>query len=162
MSLKFTIRKIKENDIENCIYLFQQTVHSVNKKDYTTQQLNAWAPLVEPKLIDNYSYWESLLKNISYVAESNNQLVGFGDITSEGYLDRLFIHKDFQKLGIATAIVEKLENEAITHGVEEITTHASITAKPFFEKMGFAVFKEQQWPIRGVKLANFIMKKKVN
>lgn len=159
---ELVLRKIQQNDIEKCISLFQQTVHSVNQKDYTQEQLNAWAPLVEPKLIDNYLYWETLLKNIAYIAESNHELIGFGDITHEGYLDRLFIHKDFQRLGIATLIVETLENEAIKQGIKEITTHASITAKPFFEKMGFAVTKEQQWPILGIKLTNYVMKKRLS
>lgn len=159
MKLNILVRKIKNDEVDACITLFQETVHCVNVKDYTIEQLNAWAPLGEPHLVDNHSYWESLLKNISYVAEYNNSIVGFGDLTREGYLDRLFIHKDFQNYGVATAIVNNLEEEAKKHGIKEITTHASITAKSFFEKRGFVVVKEQQWPIRGVKLTNFVMKK---
>lgn len=40
-----------------------------------------------------------------------------------------------------------------------LSVYASITAKLFFEKKGFVVVKEQQWPIRGIKLTNFVMKK---
>ena len=36
-------------------------------------------------------------------------LVGFGDIDKTGYLDRLFVHADYQKKGIATAICNRLE-----------------------------------------------------
>lgn len=41
-----------------------------------------------------------------------------------------------------------------------ITTHASITAKPFFEKRGYIVVKEQQIERQGIFLTNFIMIKK--
>lgn len=157
--MKILVRKIKNDEIDACIALFQATVHSINSKDYTTKELNAWAPLVEPHLIDNYSYWEQLLTNISYVAEHNNSIIGFGDITNDGYLDRLFIHKDFQNCGVATAILNRLEEEARAQNIKEITTFASITARQFFEKREFVVVKEQQWPIRGVKLTNFVMKK---
>ena len=45
------------------------------------------------------------------------------------YLDRLYVHKDYQRRGIASAICDALE--ASMPG-KPITTHASITAKPFF------------------------------
>ncbi|MBT7088103.1 GNAT family N-acetyltransferase, partial [bacterium] len=44
-------------------------------------------------------------------------------------------------------------------GVKRVYTEASITAKPFFEKRGFKVIKEQQVEKRGVKLTNFQMEK---
>ena len=43
--------------------------------------------------------------------------------------------------------------------INEIKTEASITAKPFFEKMGYIVMKEQQKNVRGMILTNFVMKK---
>ena len=73
-----------------------------------------------------------------------------------GYLDRLYVHKDQQRQGIATAICDALESVSV---VNIFTTHASITARPFFEKRGYAVIKEQQVERRGVKLTNYIMKK---
>ena len=38
-------------------------------------------------------------------------------------------------------------------------THASITAKPFFEKRGYKVVKEQKIERQGIFLTNFLMKK---
>ena len=40
-----------------------------------------------------------------------------------------------------------------------VTTHASITARPFFEKRGYRVVKEQQVERHGVLLTNFVMEK---
>lgn len=58
----------------------------------------------------------------------NGIIVGFGDIDNTGYLDRLYVHKDYQNQGIAKAMCDKLEQH---NAYNEITTHASITAKPF-------------------------------
>jgi putative acetyltransferase len=114
------------------------------------------APKVKPEITPR---WKTLLENISYVAEYNNLIVGFGDLTVQGYLDRLFVHKNFQGQGIAAAIMERLESRGKALKIKEITTASSITAKPFFEKVGFAVVKEQHVEVRGEMLTNFVMKK---
>ncbi len=79
----------------------------------------------------------------------------FGDIDRSGYLDRLFVHSDYQRKGVATAICNQLEQEVQGH----IVTHASITARPFFEKRGYKVVKEQQVERQGILLTNFVMEK---
>lgn len=94
-------------------------------------------------------------EHYSIVAVENNVIVGFGDIDKTGYLDRLFVHADYQRKGIATAICDQLEQFV----KENITTHASITAKPFFEKRGYKVVKEQQVERYGIFLTNYVMVK---
>lgn len=58
----------------------------------------------------------------------NGEIVGFGDMDETGYLDRLYVHKDYQGQGIASAICDELERFAAG---KTFTTHASITAKLF-------------------------------
>lgn len=88
------------------------------------------------------------------MAVEKDVIVGFGDIDNTGYLDRLFVHKDYQGQGIATALCNKLECS-----FDIITTHASITAKPFFESRGYKVIKEQQVERQGTFLTNYVMEK---
>lgn len=72
-----------------------------------------------------------------------------------GYLDRLYVHKDHQGIGIATALCEKLEASVES---ATVTTHAFITARPFFEDRGYVVKKEQQ----GILLTNYVMEKQIS
>ena len=51
----------------------------------------------------------SFQEHYSIVAVDDEIIVGFGDIDRTGYLERLFVHKDYQGRGIATAICDKLE-----------------------------------------------------
>ena len=83
----------------------------------------------------------------------NGRIAGFGDIDETGYLDRLYVRADMQGEGVATAICDRLES--IVEGT--IVTHASITAKPFFEKRGYAIVREQQVERRGILLTNYVM-----
>ncbi len=154
--LPITLRQITEADLRECVALFQNTVHSINAKDYSAEQLEAWAPQSNLEVTER---WKSLLENVTYVAEYNKQIVGFGDLTHQGYLDRLFVHQNYQGLGIAGAIVKKLEACAHDLHIQELAVEASITAKPFFERYGFIIVKKQQVEIRGVMLTNFLMAK---
>jgi len=156
--MTISVRALKEEDVKKCIELFHDTVHTINSKDYTLEQVDVWAP----NYIDhNSTRWQSLLTNFSFVAEMNNKLVGFIDMTNSGYLDRLFVHKDFQGKGIATALLHQLEKRAKVKGISEISTEASITAKHFFEAKGFKVCEEQRKLFNGVTFINYLMKKKI-
>lgn len=143
------IRKYQPSDCRELTELFYNTVHIVNAKDYTEEQLNVWAS----GKVDLEKWNQSLQEHFSIVAVDNETIVGFGDIDDTGYLDRLFVHAKYQRKGIATAICEQLE-QAVPG---KIITHASITARPFFEKRGYRVFKEQPVERKGVFLKNFVM-----
>ena len=72
------------------------------------------------------------------------------------YLDRLYVSKDHQRLGIATAICDALEQQITAPSYQ---THASITAKPFFTHRGYCLIREQQVERQGIYLTNYVMEK---
>lgn len=145
------IREYQSADCEELTELFYNTVHTINAKDYTKEQLDVWAT----GQINLKKWNQSLQEHFSIVAVDDDVIVGFGDIDKTGYLDRVFVHSDYQGKGIATAICNQLE--AAVQG--SIVTHASITARPFFENRGYKVIKEQQVVRQGISLTNFIMEK---
>ena len=113
--------------------------------------MDAWAS----GTVDLEEWNRSFLRHHTIVAESGNEIVGFGDIDDTGYLDRLYVHKNHQGKGIA-AICGKLEEIA---GGKTISVHASITARPFFEHWGYRVIREQMVIRKGIPLTNFVMEK---
>lgn len=145
------IRKYKDGDLETVSRLFYETVHSVNAKDYTLKQLCAWANNADSLK----SRSDDLLKQYTLIAETGGVTVGVGSIDKSGYLDLLFVHRDYQNKGVATALCNELEK-----GFTVITTCASVTAKPFFESRGYCVVKEREAERAGVKLKNYEMRKK--
>ena len=146
------IREYREADGKETAELFYNTVHIVNAKDYTKEQLAVWANAQ----IDRNKWNQSFQKHYSIVAMIDDIIVGFGDIDQTGYLDRLYVHSNYQRKGIATAICNELE--AVVQ--EDIVTQASLTAKAFFEKRGYVVMKAQEVVREGISLTNYIMIKK--
>ena len=90
----------QQSDCKKLAELFYNTVHTVNAKDYTEEQLNAWAT----GEVDLEKWNQSLQEHFSVVAVDSGTIVGFGYIDKTGYLDRLFVHANNQRKGISTAI----------------------------------------------------------
>ena len=144
------IRRYRPADCAALADLFYATVHTINARDYTARQLDAWAD----GQLDLAAWNRSFLAHHSLVAVMDGGIVGFGDIDPSGYLDRLYVHRDHQREGIATALCDALER-AVQGPVE---THASITARGFFERRGYRVIRAQQVERHGVLLTNFVMR----
>ncbi len=147
------LRPYRPGDCAALARLFYDTVHTVNTRDYTPRQVNAWAG----GQVDLAAWERSFLARHTLIAWEGDLVLGFADMDGTGYLDRLYVHKDHQGRGIATMLCDALE-KACPGGV--YTTHASITARPFFEKRGYQVVRRQEVERRGVKLTNFLMEKK--
>lgn len=135
--------------------LFYDTVHTINAKDYSKAQLDVWAT----GNIDLEVWDKTFIKHTTYVVEVNELIVGFGDMNSLGYLDRLYVHKDYQGKGIATSIVDALESELSNKGVISFYTYASVSAMPFFQRRGYKVVRENIVVKGGVEIMNYEMKK---
>ena len=152
-ALAVTLRPYRPEDCPALAALFYETVHTVNAAHYTPAQLNAWAPACGPDL----AAWDkSFRAHRTLVAELDGRLAGFGDLDpAAGYLDRLYVHKDLQGRGVATALCNALEEAA----AGPVVTHASVTARPFFARRGYRVLRAQQVERRGVTLANYVMEK---
>lgn len=96
-------------------------------------------------------------RSVVLLAEEDDVLLGFASLDVEGGLiDHLYVHKDYQRRGIASALCDQLESWAIS---SVLSTEASLTAVRFFSARGYQLVRRQQVVRRGVMLANIIMKK---
>ena len=88
--------------------LFQNTVLAVNSKDYSQAEVEDWASCG-----DDLSNIEEMIKTHYFIVAVNqqSQIVGFSSITPQGYLHSMFVHKDFQGEGIATMLLEEIEDK---------------------------------------------------
>ncbi|HEV2601382.1 MAG TPA: GNAT family N-acetyltransferase [Candidatus Babeliales bacterium] len=164
MSFIIVIRPFSLSDTPALITLFRDAVHAINIQHYSPEQVAMWAPEEM-----NAEHWQNKLeswqkqftKNITFVAEIDGKIVGFADMTRDGYLDHLYIHKDYQGRWVAFRLLKAIEQAARDLGLEKITTDCSITAKVPAERVGFVVVKEQTVVKNGVSFINYAMEKKL-
>ncbi len=149
------IRLFQKQDSDRLAQLFHHTVREVNIRDYSSEQVKAWAP----DDINFIDWSESCTKKFTYVAEEESEIIGFGQLEANGHIDCFFCHKDYQRCGVGTRLYRAIEAKALELRIEHLFVEASITARAFFKNRGFAVVKEQQVTFRGESFTNFVMEK---
>ena len=151
------IRYYEAGDAPEIVRLFFETVRSVNRANYSDEQLEAWAPGVP----DPEEWHARMAGRRTLVAEEGGEVVGFAELEYDGRLDMLYVRKDAVGRGVGRRLYEAVEREARGQGLGWIFTEASITARPFFEQQGFRVVREQMVSRRGVSMTNLVMEKEL-
>lgn len=156
--MTINIRAYQSDDADHLYQLFYHTIRHINCRDYSQSQVEAWAPDDR----DMVKWRENMAKINPYVVElaaPEKKIVAYADIQADGYIDHFFCHHQYQGQGIARQLMQHLLSTAKEMKLEKAYAHVSITARPFFEKAGFCLVKEQQVSVREQILTNFIMEK---
>ena len=122
----FDIRRYKPGDLAGLIALFRDTVRRINRRDYSHQQVMAWAP----DEIDAQQWTRRFDNKAVWVADLNGMPVGFVDVARDGQIDMLYVHADHQGSGVASRLLRTVEASAAKRGLLRLFTEASITARP--------------------------------
>ncbi|MGR5278524.1 GNAT family N-acetyltransferase [Vibrio rotiferianus] len=152
------IRRFESGDEETLRTLFYYTVRKVCINDYTDAQVSAWAPNIY--VAEDWNKKIALLN--PFIVLLDGQVVGYADLQPDGYVDHFFCHWQHQGKGVGTALMQQLIAEGARNFNHRLYANVSLTAKPFFERHGFIVVKQQSVDIRGQTLTNFLMEKELN
>ena len=156
----FFLRPAVMADAEALRTLFVDTVKCVNLGDYTQEEVEDWASCGM-----DLSHWTRMLEVADYFIVAEHPVAGMAGFVSltEGctYLHSLFVSKDFQHVGVATALLHAVERHAASEGQRCIHTEASITARPFFEHRGYRVEKAQMAKANRLRMRNYVMVKQL-
>ena len=153
---KMEIRKLRKGEEKEIWRLFYNTIHNINIKDYNENEIAAWAP----DDLDINIAIKKFREIKPFVVITEGKIIGYADIQPDGYIDHFYCHYNYQGQGVGSALFSALEKEARERGILEMYSNVSITARPFFEAMGFSVEKEQFIHMKDQKLKNYRMVRK--
>ncbi|GAA4172678.1 GNAT family N-acetyltransferase [Sphingobacterium ginsenosidimutans] len=153
--MEISIRKGILSELPQIKELFAGTITSICQIDYNTEQIEVWK-----SSINNVDRWNNLIINQYFiVAEIDKEIVGFASLDHGNYIDMLYVHKDFQRQGIAQRLYDHLEHKSKYLNIETLTADVSKTAKPFFERNGFTTIARQVQVRSAVEIVNYKMQK---
>jgi putative acetyltransferase len=149
------IRRYRPGEEGVLLEVFHSAIHTVASRDYTVEQINAWAP---PNL--DPIRWQKKVRAINpFVAEMDGELVGYADIQPSGYIDHFYVSGLHPGRGIGSLLMKRLLQEAEGLGARILTSDVSKTAQPFFEKFGFVVVEHRYPECFGVVVPNALMRR---
>ncbi len=153
-----TERSYESNDLPGVIEIYTSSIRILAAPYYSPEQLAAWAPVPA-----DVARWQKRLSHLhTIVAESEGVLAGFASYTDDGYLDFLFTHPAFARRGVATRLYQRVESALREINARRVTTHASLAARPFFDRHGFQLGAEECVECRGFYLRRFAMHKELS
>ncbi len=148
------IREFQLGDEADLHVVFRSAVHEIASKDYTPEQIEAWAPASFDSEV-----WAKRMQGIHpFVVEHNAKLVAYADVQPTGYIDHFFVSGPFARTGIGTLLMNRIHETASARGIEVLTSDVSRTAQPFFARFGFIVNEQKASVVRGVTVKNALMR----
>lgn len=75
--------------------------------------------------------------------ENAGRIHGFMSLDSNGHIDLAFVRPDAQRAGVFRKLYLRIEKDAVSHGLRQLTTHASLMAQPAFTAVGFDIVKHE-------------------
>ncbi len=140
------IREAQKGDALSVIKVHYDSVHHVASKDYSSEILDEWSPPVSEERIQKF------LNNgadVKLVAEIDGDVVGFGELfTYQNQLGAVYVASRAVGQGVGRALIECLEDKAKQMNVPYLQMESSITAFPFYQKLGYVVVSHGTHPLR--------------
>jgi putative acetyltransferase len=141
------LRPFLPADAKRCAEIFRASIEELAAEDYDTDQREAWAARAD----DEEAFGARLLGALTLIAVIDGRTAGFASLKDGEEIDMLFVDPEFARQGVGRALVEALTKLAEARGAQRLTTEASDTAKPLFDRLGFTaqkrnlVRKGDQW-----------------
>lgn len=158
---KIRLRVASKNDVPAIMALYRDTVRNINSKDYSPEQIAVWSDTTGME-----ATWGRCVSEQYFVVavSEEGKITGFSSVAKNGYLDFMYVHKDFQRKGIASALLQEIERKAAQQKNGEIFSHVSKTAKGFFLKKGYTHKRDLRDKAKGSEIVfiNALMIKKLS
>lgn len=150
MAERLSIRACSAADVPKLAEVFLRAVHETAAASYDEAQRHAWAP----KDNDLEPWRARLAEQQIWLAEIGGQIAGFIGMKPQ-HVEMLFTHPAYARRGVASALYRHALKQVPT--ASRCTTDASLEARPFFERQGWRVQREEVVERNGVKLRRFHM-----
>ena len=152
------IREFRPGDEKTLRAVFLSSVHELAGREYSQQQLDAWAPRHHDEL-----EWSARIQRLQpLIAEMEGAVVAYADLQPSGYIDHFYVAGSHARRGVGSALMEHIHATALARGMSELWAEVSLTAEPFFAKWGFVAETRNSVVARGVQMFNIRMRKRLD
>ncbi len=149
--MKHQISRATDIDLPLMQRLFYQTVTTYGAMLFTKTEIKIYS-----RLATNTLYWQKKFKkDFIYNAKLNGEIVGSFSMDAFGNIEYVFVHQNYQGHGIAKDLYETIEEVAKQSNIQTLTTQINMLTKPFFERNGFEIIKNEVEVVGGEKIISY-------
>ncbi|MEZ2332891.1 GNAT family N-acetyltransferase [Mesorhizobium sp. RCC_202] len=136
MSLALTIRRATDKDADVVSRVIIAALRETNARDY--------APDIIARVEQSFSppaMLEFFRKRKVFVAVIGETLVGTASLDGDT-VRSMFVDPPFQGHGVGRRLMSAVEQAARADGVATLTVPSSVTAEPFYARLGFRAIRD--------------------
>ena len=133
------IERFQDCQAEAVSNLIRRNLLEVNSQDYAEDFINSLVAYFSPATLLKNSQSQTI-----FVATQDGAVVGTASLDNFGsaespdyYAVEVFVLPEFHRQGIGLRLMQAVELKAKEVGAEKVTLRASITAKGFYQKLGY-------------------------
>ncbi len=151
----FTIRDFQSADAAALKSLIHRTIATCYPGHYCAEAVRFFL---------NYHDEEAICRDASegctVILERAGKIVGTGMLVADE-IKRVFVEPAAQGLGMGRRIMQYLEDRARSSGVATVKLDASLPAKAFYDRLGYATVEKTSRPVENGRGLDFFKMQKV-
>lgn len=140
--MDYEIRLATAADIAPALDLAWRMFVKYDSPDYGVEHTERMREAIEDRLKDLSIYTQRLL----VVALADGRVVGMIETYGTERISLLFVDSEYQRKGIATAMMSKVASELKMRGYDKIVLNSSPHGLSFYKRFGFTVVEEEKNP----------------
>lgn len=149
------LRLATADDLPALAELYAYTVRQLGPALYTTDQVRVWS--ASPDDVERFRGFVLNAYTLVAVVQDSQHPVGFAGLEPNGRIASLYVHADYCRRGIGTALLAALLEKAQADGLTRLRTEASKFSRPVFERFGFVLDEVERGMHHGVPFMRFLM-----
>jgi len=130
------IRPACSSDAEGISRVIVAALRATNAKDYSQAVIMRVEQSFSPAAVSDL-----LMRRLMFVALNEKSIVGTASL-DERVVRTVFVDPKFQGYGIGRALMARIEQAAVKKGVTVLAVPSSVTAEPFYTKLGFNAVRD--------------------
>ena len=140
--MEYEVRLATEEDIAPALDLAWRMFVKFDAPDYGAEHTERMREAIEARLKDLNIYTQRLL----VVALVDGNVVGMIETYGTNRISLLFVDSEYQRKGIATAMMSRVASELKMQGYDKIVLNSSPYGLAFYKSFGFTVEEEERNP----------------
>lgn len=138
----YEVRLALAEDISQALDLAWRVFVKYDAPDYGAEHTERMRVAIEDRLVNLDIY--TLNQRLMVVALDDNKVVGMIETYGTNRISLLFVDSDYQRRGIATAMMNKIASMLKTRGYDKIVLNASPNGLSFYKHFGFMIEEKEK------------------
>ena len=149
------LRQITNKDQLELKKVYFDSIQSLDEKIYNQEQKRAWSS----QAWDNPNFDKSITQGNGWLFSAKGIIIAFATRYPKDRISLFYCRGKFQRKGLGSKLLLKLESEAMKEGLDFLSTEASLISYKLFLKNEWEIIRKEKIIINNIFFERYKMKK---